>query len=67
MIKPPKTPSQLLRDNDGHWYLVPSPYLAAFEAALSLTDVQYDAALSKFARYGIDGPEKLIIIDWREL
>lgn len=67
MNKPPKQPSQLLQDNDGHWYLVPGPYIPAFEAGLGCTSSTYDAHMSKFARYGVDGPHKLVILDWREL
>lgn len=67
MIKPPKQPSQLLQDNDGHWYLVPGVYLKSFEAGLSLSSPTYEAHLSKFAQYGVDGPHRLVILDWREI
>jgi hypothetical protein len=66
MIKSTKQPSQLLQDNDGHWYLVPGTHLAQFEAALALEDVQ-STAMGKFTRFAIDGPHRLIILDWREL
>lgn len=67
MTKIPKQPSQLLQDNEGHWYLIPGSYLPAFENGLALTGPLYEAHVSKFSRYGVDGPHKIVILNWREL
>jgi hypothetical protein len=72
-------PSQLLQDNDGHWYLVPESEIVRFEQALSLmgvanrpdaNDETHDAACAVFApfeRMRIDGPHSIRILKWQEI
>ena len=33
----------------------------------TLSGPTYDANISKFSRYGVDGPHKIVILNWREL
>ncbi len=65
-------PSQLLQDNDGHWYLVPEDKIVMFESAIEMIDNELDSddgckALGKLSKYQIDRPEMLRILAWEEM
>ncbi len=60
-------PSILLQDNDGGWYLVPETKATSFESACNLSREDDGRAMTKFAKYRIDGPHRLIISEWQEM
>lgn len=65
-------PSQLLRDSDGHWYIVPETEVARFEAALELLaqdewSPEWDRTWSKIKKTPIDGPHRLRLLVWEEM
>ncbi len=67
-------PSQLLQDNDGHWYLVNEEYIEAFETAIVLMeDSDEDVVgqgyrqLTKIKHLPIDDPSNLRILVWEEM
>lgn len=66
-------PSQLLQDNDGHWFLVAESDLEAFESAIQLIQdsdddvmLQGHKTLKKVKHIPIDSPECLRILAWEE-
>lgn len=58
-------PSQLLKDNDGHWYLVPESRAIEFESILDLIVDGDDHDLSDF--HQVDDPSNLRILVWEEI
>lgn len=63
-----QAPSQLLQDNDGHWYLVPEAKIVSFHDALALfTDDPDDDSFESFGEYQVDGPHRLRILAWEEM
>lgn len=62
-------PSQLVQDDDGHWYLVPEAKITRFHDILSM-DVDDPAAwkaFEPFTQYAVDGPHRLRILAWEEM
>jgi len=64
-----QTPSQLLQDNDGHWYLVPEAKIVKFESALALNPDADEGweAFNEFEQYRVDGPHRVRILAWEEM
>ncbi len=71
---PKQAPSQLVQDNDGHWYLVAEDDLERFEAAYHLMDSQDDDVLAQGVRemakiksIPLDDPSELRILKWESI
>jgi hypothetical protein len=69
-----QSPSQLLQDNDGHWYLVAEDNAEAFEAAVQLIgssdeDIMMKGhqELAKLRVIPIDEPSCLRILAWEDM
>lgn len=59
--------SQLLQDNDGHWYLIPEIQVSKFETLLGIAEDELGTMFQPFMAYAIDGPHRLRILAWEEI